>query len=138
MRLSITAYTTIICVVALVSFSVFVIPQLWNVITNDLHTNINQYNYSNEDELIILRKEIQNLRQQLNHLSESECGSAFDDRDKSKNNTIYGHIHFAKTGGTSLNGMLANKFERICGHKGENHRLISQTRKDGRVFIADK
>ena len=32
---------------------------------------------------------------------------------------IYGHIHMAKTGGTSLvNGVLANKFERVCGHKG--------------------
>ena len=31
---------------------------------------------------------------------------------------IYRHIHMAKTGGTSLNGVLANKFERVCGHKG--------------------
>ncbi len=35
-----------------------------------------------------------------------------------KNTPIYGHIHLAKTGGTSLNGMLANTFERICGNKG--------------------
>jgi hypothetical protein len=33
-------------------------------------------------------------------------------------NKIYGTIHIAKTGGTSLNGILANKFERVCGHKG--------------------
>ena len=33
-------------------------------------------------------------------------------------NIIYGTIHMAKTGGTSLNGMLANKYERVCGHKG--------------------
>lgn len=122
MRPSITANTKIICVVALVSFNTFIIPQLSSVITNDLRTNINQYNYSNEDDVLILRHEIQNLRQQLNHLSEPEGSSAFEYRDKSRNNIIYGHIHIAKTGGTSLNGMLANKFERICGHKGENHR----------------
>ena len=28
---------------------------------------------------------------------------------------MYGHVHIAKTGGTSLNGMLANGFERVCG-----------------------
>jgi len=122
MRPSITSYTKIICVVALVSFISFIIPQLSNVITNDLRTNIYQYNYSNEDDVLILRKEIQSLRQQLNHLSEPEGSSAFEYRDRNRNNIIYGHIHIAKTGGTSLNGMLANKFERICGHKGENHR----------------
>lgn len=34
---------------------------------------------------------------------------------------IYGHIHMAKTGGTSLNGIFANKFERVCGHKGYSY-----------------
>lgn len=33
-------------------------------------------------------------------------------------NVIYGHIHMSKTGGTSLNGILATKFERVCGNKG--------------------
>lgn len=31
---------------------------------------------------------------------------------------LYGHVHVAKTGGTSLNGILANKFDHVCGHKG--------------------
>lgn len=34
---------------------------------------------------------------------------------------IYGHVHIAKTAGTSLNGMLALNFERVCGHKGYSH-----------------
>jgi hypothetical protein len=34
---------------------------------------------------------------------------------------IMGHIHMAKTGGTSVNGMIANKFERVCGHKGYSY-----------------
>ncbi|KAL7553681.1 hypothetical protein ACHAWF_018043 [Thalassiosira exigua] len=34
---------------------------------------------------------------------------------------IYGHIHMAKTGGTNLNGLFANKFERICGNKGYSY-----------------
>eukprot|EP00980_Cylindrotheca_fusiformis_P014098 scaffold3704_cov90-Cylindrotheca_fusiformis.AAC.2 len=34
---------------------------------------------------------------------------------------LYGHVHMAKTGGTSLNGLLANRFTRICGHKGYSY-----------------
>lgn len=34
---------------------------------------------------------------------------------------IYGHIHIPKTGGTSLNGIFANKFERVCGNKGYSY-----------------
>lgn len=36
-------------------------------------------------------------------------------------NVMYGHVHVAKTGGTSINGMFANKFERVCGHKGYSY-----------------
>ena len=48
-------------------------------------------------------------------------------RVSSSNNTyqyqsvIYGHIHMAKTGGTFINGFLANNFERVCGHKGYSY-----------------
>lgn len=48
---------------------------------------------------------------------------------------VYGHIHIAKTAGTSLNGELAVHYERICGHKGysfdyfhHNLRLKNATR----------
>lgn len=34
---------------------------------------------------------------------------------------LYGHVHMAKTGGTSLNGILANRFEHVCGHKGYSY-----------------
>ena len=36
-------------------------------------------------------------------------------------NVMYGHVHIAKTGGTSINGIFANKFERVCGHKGYSY-----------------
>lgn len=36
----------------------------------------------------------------------------------SRSDIMYGHIHMAKTGGSTLNGMFANKFERVCGNKG--------------------
>ena len=36
-------------------------------------------------------------------------------------NTTYGIIHVAKTGGTSLNGVLARKYERICANKGSSY-----------------
>ena len=34
---------------------------------------------------------------------------------------IYGHVHVAKTAGTTLNGKLASNFERVCGHKGYSY-----------------
>lgn len=36
-------------------------------------------------------------------------------------NLVYGHIHIAKTGGTELNGLLASRYERICGNKGYSY-----------------
>jgi hypothetical protein len=35
--------------------------------------------------------------------------------------TIFGHFHIAKTAGTTINGALANRFERVCGHKGNSY-----------------
>lgn len=49
-------------------------------------------------------------------------------------NRIFGHLHMAKTGGTSVNGILANKYERVCGNKGysydayqANEKALNQT-----------
>jgi len=36
-------------------------------------------------------------------------------------NITYGHIHMAKTGGTTVNLMLASRYERVCGHKGYSY-----------------
>jgi len=34
---------------------------------------------------------------------------------------IFGHLHYAKTAGTEINGQLAAHYERVCGHKGSSH-----------------
>lgn len=34
---------------------------------------------------------------------------------------LYGHVHMAKTAGTTLNGELAARYERVCGHKGYSY-----------------
>ena len=34
---------------------------------------------------------------------------------------VYGHLHYAKTAGTTINGVLAAKYERVCGHKGYSY-----------------
>lgn len=31
---------------------------------------------------------------------------------------VFGHVHMAKTGGTTLNGVIALNYEHVCGHKG--------------------
>lgn len=36
-------------------------------------------------------------------------------------NILFGHLHMAKTGGTTLNGIMANRFERVCGNKGYSY-----------------
>ena len=38
-----------------------------------------------------------------------------------RNPKIFGHLHYAKTAGTEINGELAAHFERVCGHKGSSH-----------------
>ncbi|KAL7479639.1 hypothetical protein ACHAW6_005362, partial [Cyclotella cf. meneghiniana] len=38
----------------------------------------------------------------------------------SLNNKIYAHLHIAKTGGTYINQFLANKYEKVCGNKGNS------------------
>ena len=40
-------------------------------------------------------------------------------------NIMYGHVHMAKTGGTSVNGIFSNKFERVCGNKGHSYNAYS-------------
>ena len=37
------------------------------------------------------------------------------------NHKIFGHVHIAKTSGTTLNGNLSMLFERVCGHKGYSY-----------------
>jgi len=34
---------------------------------------------------------------------------------------IYGLVHMAKTGGTTINGLMAMKYERVCGNKGYSY-----------------
>ena len=35
--------------------------------------------------------------------------------------TVYGHLHYAKTAGTTLNGRLASQYERVCGNRGYSY-----------------
>jgi len=37
------------------------------------------------------------------------------------NAVVYGLLHMAKTGGTTINGELAMRYERVCGNKGFSH-----------------
>lgn len=46
---------------------------------------------------------------------------------------IFGHVHVAKTAGTSINGILANKFERVCGHKGYSYDAFADNVKAGQI-----
>ena len=45
----------------------------------------------------------------------------FCHQSKQRTQRLFGHVHIAKTGGTTLNGILAIKYERICGNKGYSY-----------------
>lgn len=38
--------------------------------------------------------------------------------------TVYAHVHMAKTAGTEINGMLSLMYERVCGHKGYSYDAV--------------
>ena len=41
--------------------------------------------------------------------------------NESSNRKVYGHVHMAKTAGTTINGRLALGYEGVCGHKGYSY-----------------
>ena len=45
--------------------------------------------------------------------------------------TLYLHVHIAKTGGTTLNGILANKYENVCGVKGYSYDFFNANLRAG-------
>ncbi|KAL3782072.1 hypothetical protein ACHAW5_000693 [Stephanodiscus triporus] len=47
---------------------------------------------------------------------------------------IFGHIHMAKTAGSEINGELAQRFERVCGHKGYSYDAIAFNQRVGKVM----
>lgn len=58
----------------------------------------------------------------------------------SKLQRTYGHIHVAKTAGTTLNGYLAAHFERVCGHKGysfDAFKAIQRFDRNNETFVSD-
>lgn len=42
---------------------------------------------------------------------------------------LYGHLHMAKTAGTSLNLLLAARYERVCGHKGYSYDAFQENKR---------
>jgi hypothetical protein len=58
--------------------------------------------------------------------------------------TIYGHVHMVKTAGTNLNGLLASRYDHVCGNKGYsldyyeyNERVRNSTNHDVRYVATD-
>ena len=69
----------------------------------------------NENEKNVLTKRVHDLEIQKNRLRKLLQQQS---KKVTRKNITYGHIHMAKTAGTTLNSMLALNFERVCGHKG--------------------
>lgn len=52
------------------------------------------------------------------NITQNDDTNSFTTNGYQMQEKIFGHLHFMKTGGSSLNGMLALNYERVCGHKG--------------------
>lgn len=50
----------------------------------------------------------------------------------------YGHVHIAKTGGTSVNGILALTNENVCGHKGYSYDYNLVNKNPGRNDVISR
>ena len=51
---------------------------------------------------------------------------------------LYAHLHMAKTAGTTLNGEMAARYERVCGHKGYSYDFYQgNNRTQGEEFAQD-
>jgi len=55
-----------------------------------------------------------------NRKPENDTGILSAD-DRKPNSFVFGHLHMAKTAGSEINGLLASRFERVCGNKGYSY-----------------
>ena len=55
-----------------------------------------------------------------NRKPENDTGILSAD-DRKPNSFVFGHLHMAKTAGTEINGLLASRFESVCGNKGYSY-----------------
>jgi len=60
-------------------------------------------------------------KQSWKQASQPHRTSSFLKEQATKTPVLYGHVHVAKTGGTTLNRKMALHFEHVCGHKGYSY-----------------
>lgn len=53
-----------------------------------------------------------------------------------KPNAMYGHVHIPKTAGTTVNGELAARYERVCGNKGYSFSAYQENRRRNEIPVA--
>ncbi|KAL3816728.1 hypothetical protein ACHAXA_002214 [Cyclostephanos tholiformis] len=44
---------------------------------------------------------------------------------------VFGHVHMTKTAGSEINGVLSQRFDRVCGHKGYSYDAHSVSERTG-------
>ncbi|KAL7577980.1 hypothetical protein ACA910_007598 [Epithemia clementina (nom. ined.)] len=53
--------------------------------------------------------------------SSSPSSSCTVNCSRPSQNIVYGHLHFMKTVGSTINGAMAATYKRVCGHKGYSY-----------------
>ena len=107
---------------------------------NNMASGVNQSTVSKYSDLAARFSELE----EENLVLEQKVASLEEDSQKEKENfemdnenynIIYGHVHMAKTGGSTINGWLAAKYERVCGNKGYSYNAYAA---NTRAFLAAK
>ena len=82
-----------------------------------------------------MRKEFENnskynlLLQDTDHRHMLSTRTGDQSADTFGHGKLYGHLHMAKTAGTSLNLLLAARYERVCGHKGYSYDAFQESKR---------
>jgi hypothetical protein len=136
----------VIIIFVLLIINIGLIITLSNNYTNQTTTAVGLHNVR-EVSTTIIKKKKHNDNNESNNNNNDESNSSsnilynngnnggiYKNLNKHQYQKIYGHLHFPKTAGSSLNSLMASKYERVCGNKGysydsyqHNSRLLNQS-----------
>jgi hypothetical protein len=85
-----------------------------NYIKNNEPASTMIYSVNEEEELATTRRTATTTHKRTTNETTTPMGYVRHDK-------IIGHLHYAKTAGTTVNGELAAHYERVCGHKGYSY-----------------
>jgi hypothetical protein len=101
---------------------------LWAMLSFAMGVLVNQSFHSTSTVTTTMNNNNNNINNNHNGLTYHTITNTTSNTNNNNNNNnnnkqivIYGHLHKDKTGGTNLNGLMAAKFDNVCGNKGYSY-----------------